>query len=66
MFEYVYLRDNPRGFHEEFWYRSARRRAWLVVRRNTQTHAIELMLPGREKQGWRHEHATPLPENQWG
>ncbi|UPJ79381.1 sarcosine oxidase subunit delta [Bradyrhizobium sp. 183] len=41
MFEYVYLRDNPRGPHEELWYHGAGCRAWLVVRRHTLTHAIE-------------------------
>lgn len=40
MIEYVYLRDNPRGSHEEFWYHGAGCQTWLVVRRDTLTHAI--------------------------
>lgn len=40
MFDYVYLRDNPRGDHDELWYHTAGCHAWLVVRRNTATHAI--------------------------
>ena len=38
---YVYLRDNPAGRHREFWYHAAGCRAWLVVTRDTRTHAIE-------------------------
>ncbi|MGL9623209.1 sarcosine oxidase subunit delta [Bradyrhizobium sp. U531] len=41
MFEYVYVRDNPRGLHEELWYHAAGCRAWLLVRRHTLTHVIE-------------------------
>jgi sarcosine oxidase subunit delta len=44
MFEYVYLRDNPRGAQEEFWYHDAGCRAWLIARRDTLTHAIESMV----------------------
>jgi methylglutamate dehydrogenase subunit B len=39
--EYVYLRDNPAGPHRELWYHAAGCRAWLVVTRDTRTHAIE-------------------------
>ena len=39
-FEYLYLRDNPRGVHEELWQHTAGCRAYLKVRRNTQTHEI--------------------------
>ncbi|MGL3210600.1 sarcosine oxidase subunit delta [Bradyrhizobium sp. BR 1433] len=41
MFDYVYLRENPRGLHKEFWYHGAGCRAWLVVRRDTLTHTID-------------------------
>jgi sarcosine oxidase subunit delta len=37
---YVYIRDNPLGLHSEFWYHAAGCQAWLVVERNTRTHAI--------------------------
>ncbi len=40
MFDYVYLRDNPAGLHKEFWYHAAGCHAWLVVTRDTRTHAI--------------------------
>ena len=38
--EYVHLRDNPAGVHQELWYHDAGCRAWLVVTRNTRTHEI--------------------------
>ncbi len=39
-FEYVYLRDNPAGEHREHWYHAHGCNSWLVVTRNTITHAI--------------------------
>jgi sarcosine oxidase subunit delta len=38
--DYVYLRDNPAGEHQELWYHEQGDRSWLVVTRNTLTHAI--------------------------
>ena len=38
--DYVYLRDNPSGLHQELWYHGGGCRAWLVVTRNTRTHEI--------------------------
>ena len=38
--DYVYLRDNPAGLHRELWQHVAGCRAWLVVTRDTVTHAI--------------------------
>ncbi len=38
--DYVYLRDNPSGPHDELWYHGAGCRAWFAVRRDTRTHAI--------------------------
>jgi heterotetrameric sarcosine oxidase delta subunit len=38
--EYVYLRDNPAGPHQEFWYHGGGCQAWLVVRRDTRSHEI--------------------------
>ncbi|UQR61559.1 sarcosine oxidase subunit delta [Bradyrhizobium sp. C-145] len=49
MFEYVYLRDNPRGLLEELWYHGVGCRAWLVVRRDTLTHAIDYVGPARSR-----------------
>jgi sarcosine oxidase subunit delta len=39
-FEYVYLRENIAGVHEELWYHASGCRTWLIVRRNTLTHEI--------------------------
>jgi sarcosine oxidase subunit delta len=39
-FEYVYLRSNPAGPHEELWFHGAGCRSWLVVRRDTVTNQI--------------------------
>jgi methylglutamate dehydrogenase subunit B len=37
---YVYERDNPAGDHRELWYHEQGDRSWLVVTRDTLTHAI--------------------------
>lgn len=37
---YVYERENPAGLHAEYWYHGLGCHAWLVVRRDTRTHAI--------------------------
>ena len=39
-FDYVYLRDNPRGAHTEYWQHIAGCRRWFKVRRDTFTHEI--------------------------
>ena len=38
--DYVYLRGNPRGPHEELWHHTAGCRQWLRVVRDTTSHAI--------------------------
>lgn len=38
--EAVYLRGNPAGRHEEFWYHAFGCRGWLRVTRDTRTHEI--------------------------
>jgi sarcosine oxidase subunit delta len=38
--DYVYLRDNPRGSHRELWYHGVGCHSWLVVTRDTLSHAI--------------------------
>ncbi len=38
-FAYVYLRDNPRGAHDEHWHHTGGCRRWLVVSRDTLSHA---------------------------
>jgi heterotetrameric sarcosine oxidase delta subunit len=37
---YVFIRDNPKGAHEEFWQHAAGCRQWLKVSRDTLTHEI--------------------------
>jgi heterotetrameric sarcosine oxidase delta subunit len=39
-FEAVYLRDNPAGPHEEFWYHVFGCRSWVHVTRDTRSHEI--------------------------
>jgi heterotetrameric sarcosine oxidase delta subunit len=50
VFDYVYLRRNPAGPHREHWQHSSGCRAWLVVDRDTRTHAITAVIaaPGAE------------------
>lgn len=40
MHVYLYERDNPAGRHRELWYHGSGCRAWLVVTRDTRTHAV--------------------------
>ena len=39
-FEAVYLRENPRGAHAEYWHHVRGCRAVLIVERDTASHAI--------------------------
>jgi len=39
-FDYVYLRDNPKGRFDEYVHHSGGCRAWLVITRDTQTHEV--------------------------
>ena len=39
-FSFVYLRDNPSGWHQELWLHSAGCRSWFTLRRDTRTHEI--------------------------
>ncbi|SFB06916.1 sarcosine oxidase subunit delta [Poseidonocella pacifica] len=39
-FEYLYLRDNRAGVHEELWFHEQGDRAILLVTRDTTTHEI--------------------------
>ncbi len=47
-YEYMYLRDNPAGEHRELWYHEQGDRSWLVVTRNTLTHAISKVEMARD------------------
>ena len=51
MLDYVYLRTNPVGLHRELWYHGAGCRSWLVVTRDTRTHAISGVVFARETEG---------------
>ena len=39
-YHYLYLRDNPAGLHRELWFHEQGDRSWLVVTRDTVTHAV--------------------------
>ena len=39
-YDYLYLRDNPAGVHRELWFHEQGDRSWLVVTRDTVTHAV--------------------------
>ncbi|MEM7250660.1 MAG: sarcosine oxidase subunit delta [Pseudomonadota bacterium] len=43
--DYVHLRDNPAGLHRELWYHEGGCRAWLIVTRDTVTHAVHAAEP---------------------
>lgn len=54
-YEYTYLRDNPMGWHTEWWHHVGGCRQWVKVVRNVVTHEIaatgrpadDLQVPGR-------------------
>ena len=48
MFDYLYLRDNPAGAICEHWYHAQGCRNWIVVTRDTRTHAISGAILARE------------------
>ncbi|RWK63377.1 sarcosine oxidase subunit delta [Mesorhizobium sp.] len=38
--DYVFIRDNPRGRHKEYWHHVSGCRQWILVDRDTLTHEI--------------------------
>lgn len=44
-YEAVFLRENPRGPHKEYWQHIHGCRLWLVVERDTMTHEIAIARP---------------------
>lgn len=48
-FDYVYVRDNPRGRLDEYWHHSGGCRRWLVVTRDTATHAVHAVTDAAER-----------------
>ena len=51
--DYVYLRDNPRGLHDEYWHHVQGCRQWLRVRRDTLSHEISSVTPAAIPEGKR-------------
>ena len=47
-FDYVYLRNNPRGRFDEYAHHSGGCRSWLVVTRDTRTHEIFAVAAARD------------------
>ena len=52
-FDFVYIRDNPRGNHDELWHHSAGCRRHIKVRRNLITH--EIIATGTPKDHFRED-----------
>ena len=49
---HIYLRDNPKGMHDELWHHAGGCRRHLKVRRDTTTHAIAgSCAPGEDMPG---------------
>lgn len=49
--DYVFLSDNPKGPHREYWQHVLGCREWLVVERDTATDAVGAARPAREAAG---------------
>ena len=47
-YDYVYLRDNPKGRFDEYVHHSGGCRAWLVISRDTATHEVFGCVTGRD------------------
>lgn len=47
-YDYLYLRDNPKGLMREHWYHAQGCRNWLVVKRDTVKHAVHDVVLARE------------------
>ena len=46
--DYLHLRDNPPGTHEELWSHDAGCGAWLKVTRDTTTHIVKAAVSASE------------------
>lgn len=46
--DYVFLFENPKGLHREFWQHVLGCRQWLVLERNTATNAVGASRLARE------------------
>jgi sarcosine oxidase subunit delta len=45
--DYAYVRENPAGTHRELFHHLYGCRQWLVVERDTRTHAVVAAVPAR-------------------
>lgn len=43
--DYLYFRENPKGWHKELWFHGAGCHHWFVVERHTVTHEIAASYP---------------------
>ncbi|GAB4184785.1 MAG: sarcosine oxidase subunit delta [Thalassobaculales bacterium] len=48
--DYVYDRDNPKGWHAEWWQHAGGCRQWLRIERHTVTHEIRAIAPAGDRQ----------------
>ena len=46
--DYMFLRDNPKGWHKEYWFHRYGYRRWLKIERHTVTHEIGSVSPATE------------------
>jgi sarcosine oxidase subunit delta len=46
---YLFLRDNRRGLHREYWQHVFGCRQWLIVSRDTASHQISSVTPARSE-----------------
>ena len=49
--DYLHLRDNPAGETRDLWYHELGCGAWLLVTRNTVTHAVLAVEPVEKEAG---------------
>jgi methylglutamate dehydrogenase subunit B len=47
--DYIFLFDNPKGPHREFWQHVLGCRQWLVLERNTATNIVGASKPARDQ-----------------
>jgi sarcosine oxidase subunit delta len=51
--DHVFLFDNPKGPHREYWQHVLGCRQWLVLERNTASNMVGQARPARDKAGER-------------
>jgi heterotetrameric sarcosine oxidase delta subunit len=47
--DHVFLFENPKGLHREYWQHVLGCRQWLVLERNTATNKVGASRPARDK-----------------